>query len=143
MKLYFLFTLILWVSWSCDQPETAKPVSYTGPLREMENVEMLYTEKQTIKVKLQAKKIFEFQNGDQEFPDGLYLEFYDEAGRLTSTLQANTAFFFKSEEKWRGRGKVEEAWGFRRLSSRGRPCRRGRSGRSRIPPPIAWPAGSR
>ncbi|MEK6783019.1 MAG: LPS export ABC transporter periplasmic protein LptC [Bacteroidota bacterium] len=107
MRFYFLFLFILSISWSCNQPETAKPVSYTGPLREMENVEMLYTEKQIIKVKLQAKKIFEFQNGDQEFPEGLYLEFYDATGRLTSTLQANTAFFFKAEEKWRGRGKVE------------------------------------
>ena len=68
---------------------------------------MLYTEKQTIKVKLQAKKIFEFPNGDREFPEGLYLEFYNEVGVLTSTLQANSAFFFKAEEKWRGRGKVE------------------------------------
>ena len=26
---------------------------------------------------------------------------------MTSTLRANTAFYFKTEEKWRGRGKVE------------------------------------
>jgi len=103
----FLPLLVLLISWSCAQQETAKPVEYTGPLREIENVEMLYTEKQTIKVKLQAKKIFEFNNGDREFPEGLYLEFYSEAGVLTSTLQANSAFFFKAEEKWRGRGKVE------------------------------------
>ncbi len=106
MKFYPLLIVTV-LSWSCSQQETAKPTEYAGPMREMENVEMLYTEQQTIKVKLKAKKIFEFLNGDREFPEGLYLEFYNEAGVLTSTLQANTAFFFKAEEKWRGRGKVE------------------------------------
>ncbi len=107
MKFYSFLIFTVLLSWSCSQQETAKPIEYDGPIREMENVEMLYTEQQTIKVKLQAKKIFEFLNGDREFPEGLYLEFYNEAGVLTSTLQANTAFYFKAEEKWRGRGKVE------------------------------------
>ena len=92
---------------SCSQQETTKPVVYDGPSREMENVDMLYTEKQTLKVKLQAKKIFEFASGDNEFPEGIYLEFYDETGLLTSTLRANSAYFFKAENKWRARGKVE------------------------------------
>ncbi len=38
---------------------------------------------------------------------GIYLEFYDETGKMTSTLRANTAFYLKQEKKWRGRGKVE------------------------------------
>lgn len=107
MNQYFFLLLFLLAGLSCTPQETAKPIAYTGPMREFENVEVLYTEKQTLKVKLQAKKIFEFQNGDREFPEGLYLEFYDETGKLTSTLQANTAFFFKTDLKWRGRGKVE------------------------------------
>lgn len=107
MKSIFYFLFILFVCWSCTQPETIKIVEYKGPAREMEDVEMLYTEKQILKIKLEAKKIFEFQNGDQEFPEGLSLEFYDETGTMTSTLKANSAFFFKSEEKWRGRGNVE------------------------------------
>lgn len=107
MRFNFLLLVTVLIGWSCTPQETAKPVEYAGPLREIENVEMLYTEKQIIKVKLQAKKIFEFANGDREFPEGLFLEFYNETGVLTSTLRANSAFFFKAEEKWRGRGKVE------------------------------------
>ena len=103
---YFLFASILLFTISCSQQEAAKPIIYGGPLREIENVDMLYTEKQTLKVKLLAKKVLEFQNSDREFPEGLYLEFYDEKGALSSTLQANTAFYFKAQNKWRGRGKV-------------------------------------
>ncbi len=91
----------------CNQQEAAKPVIYEGPLSEAEDVTMYYTEKEVVKVTLQAKKIFEFQNGDQEFPEGIYIEFFDEFGKKTSTLKANSAYFFKEENKWRGRGAVE------------------------------------
>ena len=99
--------LCLWVSVSCQTPENAKPVIYTGPAREFEDVESFYTEENHVKVKLVAKKIFEFLNGDREFPEGIYIERYDETGKLISTLRANTAFYFKEEDKWRGQGKVE------------------------------------
>ncbi|MFY8036101.1 MAG: LPS export ABC transporter periplasmic protein LptC [Cyclobacteriaceae bacterium] len=92
---------------SCRNKEVTAPLVYEGPLREAEDVVMHYTENDRVKALLKAKKIFEFQNGDQEFPEGIYLEFYDKTGKLTSTLRANTAFYFKSESKWRGRGKVE------------------------------------
>lgn len=92
---------------ACSTKEAAQPIVYQGPLSEAENVEMYYTERDEIKVKLIAQKVFEFQNGDREFPEGIYLEFYDDAGKLKSTLRANSAYYFKEEEKWRGQGNVE------------------------------------
>jgi LPS export ABC transporter protein LptC len=68
---------------------------------------MLYTERDQLKIRMQARKIFEFQNGNREFPEGIYIEFYDELGNLSSTLRANKAYFFKDEQKWKGQGKVE------------------------------------
>lgn len=97
----FLFLL------GCRQKENTQPIEYTGPLKEAADVDMLYSEKDRIKVKMKAKKILEFKNGDQEFPEGIYLEFYNEFGILTSTLKANHAFYFKEKNEWRGRGKVE------------------------------------
>lgn len=90
----------------CQTKETVKPVIYEGPLREAENILMNYTENDRMKAILKAKKIFDYQNGDQEFPEGIYLEFFDKTGKLTSTLRANTAFYFKGENRWRGRGNV-------------------------------------
>jgi LPS export ABC transporter protein LptC len=91
----------------CTSQETAKPVLYEGPLSEAEDIVMHYSEKEVVKVLLKAKKIFEFQNGDREFPEGIYIEFYDEFGKMSSTLKANSAYYFKEENKWRGRGAVE------------------------------------
>jgi LPS export ABC transporter protein LptC len=106
-KACLLFLGSLFFLASCKTKETAKPLVYTGPLQEAEDVLMHYTENDRVKAILKAKKVFEFQNGDREFPEGIYLEFFDKTGKLTSTLKANTAFYFKNENKWRGRGKVE------------------------------------
>src|SRR5690606_34911230 len=75
--------------------------------RIFEDVESFYTENNQMKVKLVAPLVHEYESGDREFPEGLYLEFYDEAGKLESTLRANEAYYFKKENQWRGRGKVE------------------------------------
>jgi LPS export ABC transporter protein LptC len=103
----FLYPCVVLLIVSCGIKEAPKPVLYEGPLKEAEDVDMLYTEKDQIKIKLKAKKINELQNGDREFPEGIYIEFFDETGKLTSTLVANQAYYFKQEDKWRGRGKVE------------------------------------
>ena len=92
---------------ACSKTENVQPEEYTGPLREAEQVELFYTENQVIKVKMQAEVVYEFQNGDREFPKGLYLEFYNEQGQLASTLSADNAYYFKGENKWRARGHVE------------------------------------
>jgi len=91
----------------CGKVETPVPIEYNGPLSEMQNVDLLYSENDRIKVKMRATKILEFKNGDREFPEGLYIEFYNDLGVLTSTLKANHAFYFKENDLWRGREKVE------------------------------------
>jgi LPS export ABC transporter protein LptC len=107
MEKFFLIVVIALITFGCNQKEHTLPVEYEGPLQEAEEIELLYTEQEKIKVKMTAALLFEFKTGDREFPKGLYLEFFNEDGTLASTLKANHAFFFKSENKWRARGKVE------------------------------------
>jgi LPS export ABC transporter protein LptC len=76
-------------------------------MTEGEDVQLLYVEKEALKLKVIAKRIQEFASGDREFPEGLYMEFYDETGKVGSTLKANHAFYFKKDDQWRGRGNVE------------------------------------
>ncbi|NJN41273.1 MAG: LPS export ABC transporter periplasmic protein LptC [Flammeovirgaceae bacterium] len=92
---------------SCEPQENQQIILYEGPSKEGDKVEVYHSEGEHVKVKMIADKYLELQNGDLEFPQGIYLEFYDEAGALSSTLIANSAYYFKDEDKWRGRGKVE------------------------------------
>lgn len=102
-----LAIIIIITAVSCSTSDNKEPVEYKGPLKEAENIELFYSEDNTVKVKMQAELLYEFENGDREFPKGVYMEFYNEFGALSSTLRADHAFYFKKEEQWRGRGKVE------------------------------------
>jgi LPS export ABC transporter protein LptC len=107
MNRYLILILSIATFTSCNKTTLKEPEEYTGPLSEAEDVEMFYSESDHVKIKMTAKLVYEFINGDREFPKGLYLEFYNEAGQLESILKANQAYFFKEENKWRGRGNVE------------------------------------
>jgi len=98
---------LLLVFSGCNQTEIKEPEMYEGPLREVENVETFYSEDDIVKVKMTAPHVYEFQNGDREFPKGIFVEFYNELGKLESTLRADHAFYFEKEKQWRGRGKVQ------------------------------------
>ncbi len=100
----FLLAVLLLVS--CGGLEHRRVIEYQGPVREGESIEMLYAEHDALKVKMKAGKVREFQNGDREFPDGIFIEFFDSL-RLTTVLSANQAYYFKGTNKWRAQGKVE------------------------------------
>ncbi len=101
-----LFILLL-LSTACSKNELKGPLVYEGPLSEAENVELYYSESERVKVKMIAALVYEYENGDREFPKGVYLEFYDEFENMESTLRANEAYYFKKDNLWRGRGNVE------------------------------------
>jgi LPS export ABC transporter protein LptC len=101
------WTVLIAFAAACNQSEMKEPLVYDGPLRIGENVELYYTENNRVKVKMIAALVHEFENGDRSFPKGIYLEFFDEFGKMESTLRANEAYYFKKEDEWRGRGKVE------------------------------------
>jgi LPS export ABC transporter protein LptC len=104
---FFTLVVVSLFCSACEKVETAAPKVYEGPLREGENIEMFYSEKEKVTVKIKAKRISEFQNGDRHFPESVFIEFYDELGAVSSTLSANSAFFYKEENKWKGVGNVE------------------------------------
>lgn len=93
---------------SCEEAEkNTEILEYEGPFQEAEDLVMLYSETASVKIRLTAKKLWEYENGDREFPEGIFMEFFDETGNISSTLRADEAYFYKAENKWRGRGDVE------------------------------------
>lgn len=105
--LSFVAILLLFAGSACNSPDSKEMIEYTGPVNEVEDVELYYSENDKVTVKMLADLLYTFENGDREFPKGVYMEFYDESGKLESTLRANHAYFFKKDDQWRGRGNVE------------------------------------
>ncbi len=106
MNRFFTFLLLLTLL-GCTENDAPKEIlEYDGPLQEAQNIVMYYSETADVKVKLEAARLLEFENGDRDFPEGIYMEFFDETGAISSTLRADQAFYWKDKDLWRGRGNV-------------------------------------
>ncbi len=93
---------------SCDgnDKELKQPVTYKGPLREVHNLEMLFSDSARLKIHMKAPLQLEQTNGDQHFPKGVYIEFYDEKGVKSTTLKANKGIRYAKTTLYNVRGNV-------------------------------------
>lgn len=55
---------------------------------EIKDVVTLYSDSAKVRIRLEAETQFEYENGDREFPDGIYIEFFEVNGEKSSTLRA-------------------------------------------------------
>ncbi len=96
------------INFSCGRDEVQKEtIVYNGPLLEADSIRTLYSDSGLVRVMVQAPKQFEYESGDREFPEGIYIEFYDPDGTVSSTLVANKGFFFREESRYTGVGDVK------------------------------------
>lgn len=103
--LHLLVIAALLCACSEIQQESDMPI-YEGPILELDNAETFYSDSAVVRIKMDAPKQLEFENNDREFQEGIYIEFYDTDGTLSSNLKANYCYYYAKEDKWRALGNV-------------------------------------
>ena len=90
--------------------ESAKEVSilpqYEGPQVEMDSVETLYSDSAIVKIRIKAPSQQNFSNGNEEYPLGVFMEFFEKDGSVTSTFKSDKAFYIAKEKHYKGVGNV-------------------------------------
>ncbi len=106
--IYGILLLIVSMAISCsgELQDPDKEKKYTGPLIENKEVTTLYSDSAKLLIKLKAPVQQEFENGDGVFPKGLYVEFYEKPGQMTSTLKANYAKQDRNKDLYLAKGNV-------------------------------------
>lgn len=89
-----------------DLKDPDKEEKYTGPTIENRDVITLYSDSAKLLIKLQAPLQQEFETGDGVFPDGLFVEFFEEGKQVTSTLKANYGKQDRNKSLFLARGNV-------------------------------------
>lgn len=99
--------LVIVLSSSC-QKDSGKVINevYEGPLIAIDSVYTEMSDEGKIVVKLRAPKQLDLANGDTEWPDGLYLEYLNMEGEITSTFVADYVYKDSKENVYRGEGNV-------------------------------------
>lgn len=92
---------------SCEKKEDMSDMPlYEGPVMEIKDVVTLFSDSAKVRVRLEAPTQFEFENGDREFPDGVYIEFFEKDGTKSSTLRADRGEKNAKENLYKAEGNV-------------------------------------
>ena len=107
MKKYFLVLWVVILAACSSSLEQKTFEQYSGPVMEADTITILYSDSAVVRVKIKAPKQYEYENGDREFPTHIFIEFYEPDGTMSSTLEANSAFYTKETELYKAEGDVE------------------------------------
>ncbi len=78
---------------------------YSGPIVELGPAINYYSDSAVVKMRMEAPRQLIFGNGDREFPEGLYIEFFEDE-KPSSTLRADYCYYTKKDELYKATGNV-------------------------------------
>ena len=104
----FLFLTALGLSiCSCsNRKDLVDQQLYEGPLSSMDSINTLVSDSAKLVMHMKSPRQNDFENGDIEWPNGLFLESYGETGESKTTFQANFVYFTREENIYRAEGNV-------------------------------------
>ncbi|RYF69441.1 MAG: LPS export ABC transporter periplasmic protein LptC, partial [Cytophagaceae bacterium] len=102
-----LFTLLVLLT-SCEEDKKpVKAVAYNGPIEEINNVKLLYSESAMMRVKLTTERQLRFINEDRKYPKEVFIDFYDPTGsQIVTTLRSDSGKYDKAKDLYTVMGHV-------------------------------------
>lgn len=105
---FFVFIGILFVLIACDEnrKDLLKEEVYEGPIMDMDSISTLMTDSGKLVLKLTAPRQVDFENGDREWPEGLYVEYFAGNAVPSSTFRSDYAIKYAESNLYKGEGNV-------------------------------------
>ncbi|MBO0931652.1 LPS export ABC transporter periplasmic protein LptC [Fibrella sp. HMF5036] len=103
--LYIIHCTLLF---SCEEEKKpVKSVPYVGPIEEIKDVNLRYSEAALLKVKLTTARQFRFLNDDRKYPDEVHIDFYDPSGQqIVTTLRSDSGRYDRGKDLYTVMGHV-------------------------------------
>lgn len=94
-----LFMLHASLLLSCGEPKQAKKVTpYSGPIEEINDVKLLYSEAAVVKVKLTTAKQLRYANENRRYPKPVNISFFNPAGEEITTIRSDSGRYDKAKD---------------------------------------------
>lgn len=93
---------------SCEEEKKpVKAVAYKGPIEEIQNVKLLYSEAAQMRVKLITARQFRYINDDRKYPGEVLIDFYDATGsQVVTTIRSDSGKYDKAKDLYTVMGHV-------------------------------------
>lgn len=102
--------LILWLVvllLACDQrKELVDQPLYEGPNAIMDSIQTILSDSGQFVMRIKAPRQNDFEGGDREWPDGVFVEYFDDKGNVTTFFKANYVYYTKNEKLYHAKGNV-------------------------------------
>lgn len=107
MALYIMHCTVCITLLACEEEKKPARVEYKGPIEEIQNVKLLYSEAAALKVKLTTAQQFRYLNDDRKYPKEVFIDFYDPAGQqVVTTLRSDSGRYDKAKDLYTVMGHV-------------------------------------
>jgi len=101
------FLLLALIVIACDQPkELIDQPLYDGPISSLDSIYTVLSDSGRFVMQIQSPHQNEFENGDTEWPEGVFVEYFDKAGNVTTMFSANYVYYDKAEKLYHAVGNV-------------------------------------
>ena len=97
---------VMLVGGCTESKDLSSMPAYDGPQIVARNIEMFMSDSAVIRIKLTAPLQHQFESGDQEFPDGLHMDFLEPDGHTSSTVDSNVGYYYQETKLWKVVGNV-------------------------------------
>lgn len=93
---------------ACEEDKKpVRSVAYKGPIEEINNVKLLYSESALMRVKLTTARQLRFINEDRKYPKEVFIDFYDPTGsQVVTTLRSDSGKYDKAKDLYTVMGHV-------------------------------------
>jgi LPS export ABC transporter protein LptC len=107
MALYIVHCTLFITLFSCEEEKKPQRVEYKGPIEEIQNVKLLYSEAATLKVKMTTARQLRYVNDDRKYPNEIHVDFYDPTGQqVVTTLRSDSGRYEKARDIYTVMGHV-------------------------------------
>jgi LPS export ABC transporter protein LptC len=103
----FIFGLLFLALLGCKKEVVEESAPYTGPLLEADSIEILYSDSAIVRIRVEAAKQMEYENGNRTFPEGIHIDFFEIDGTKSSQLTAQTGYYVREEDRYTAIGDVQ------------------------------------
>jgi LPS export ABC transporter protein LptC len=104
--LIFIIILGNFAFFSCKERMAEKDVNYLGPMLEIENMELGYSDSARIMVKMKTALELDLQNKDRVYPKEVKLFFYDKLGVESTTIRSDSGRYINTENHYKLMGNI-------------------------------------
>ncbi|MEM7296978.1 MAG: LPS export ABC transporter periplasmic protein LptC [Bacteroidota bacterium] len=103
----FLGLILLTFFISCSQrKELVDLPLYEGPTSSLDSIYTVLSDSGQFVMSIKSPKQNDFEIGDTEWPDGVYVEYFNDNGRVTTYFKANYVYYTKAEKLYHAVGNV-------------------------------------